>query len=148
MSDPGSMSVLSLVATATVVIVLGASILSFEGMITQAEHKNLEQWVIDELRPRVQSVCTSSQGPLPPDRNLTRGIEGDNLKIETSGASNNHRDTTYEFVLVIDGESAINVDLADENDCSGVSIDNVATEGQAKLRVDGTASGGAHIEVN
>lgn len=148
MADPGSMSVLSLVATSAVVILLAGSTISFTSMIDQANVKTTQNWIEDNIKPRVKDICTGSDNVLPPSRNLTRDIPGDTLEIGTRGTGNNHIDDTYTFVMKEDNEVLIQTDLIRMDDCNDNLNMNVEGDLNQQKKIQVFSDGnGARIEV-
>jgi hypothetical protein len=176
MSDPGSMSAVTIVAMAVVILVLGIFVSSSINLFNHGETQVKENWVEDSLQPAVASACddsiteyeesTDHEGsddydhisydslyypePTESDNYLQQSFDMDEMTIEERNQPDSDEVShTYFIMMRKDGDVQISVPLVNSTKCNSLDMTGSTTgSGRKSFRVQIMEDGEASIEVS
>jgi hypothetical protein len=157
MSDPASMSVTTMVAVATIIIVLGVFTSVSISMFNNANNEMRAAWLQDELQPEVVAACQQDGsdhiGEYYPnvgddDEYLKNAFPTETLVLNTRNpTSSDDVSTEWRLVFKEDDEVKISVPVANDTKCGSVDLTGETSgSGVKRFRVK-ILSNGAEIQV-
>lgn len=175
MSDPGSMSAVTIVAMAVVMLVLGIFISSSISLFDHGESQVKSSWLEDNLQPAVASACddsiteyeesTDHEGsddydhvsydsiyypdPTEDDNYLQQGFNVESMEIEERNQPDSDDVShTYFIMMKKEGDVVISVPLANSTKCDSLDMTGETSgSGRKSFRVQIMEEGEASIEV-
>jgi hypothetical protein len=132
MSDPASMSVTTMVAVATIIIVLGIFTSVSMSMFNNANNEMRAAWLQEELRPEVLAACQQDDsdqiGNYYPnigedDEYLENTFSTNTIELNTRNpTSSEDVSTEWRLVFKEDEDVKISVPIANDTHCGSVDL--------------------------
>lgn len=142
MSDPGSMSALTIVAISVVTIILAAFVNSSLSLFEIGNNQIRENWVSENLGPEVRAACESDKdGHYPEietdDSYLSNNFDSDTIELEEIDYTEDQDlDSIYRLVFKSDDSVDLSAKIANSSSCHDLFLDGSLDSSDAKFRVD------------